>query len=80
MAAVTICSDLGAQETKVSLFPLFLHLFVMKRWDWMPASASSSLVFRMMYSEHKLNKQGDNIQPDVLLSQFGSSLLFNVQF
>ena len=28
-----------------------------------PACASSSLAFRMMYSVHKLNKQGDNIQP-----------------
>jgi len=30
MAAVTICSDSGAQENKVSLFPLFPHLFAMK--------------------------------------------------
>ena len=32
MAAVTICSDLGAQKNKVSLslFPLFPHLFAMK--------------------------------------------------
>ena len=28
-----------------------------------PASASSSLAFHMMYSTYKLNKQGDNIQP-----------------
>ena len=28
-----------------------------------PACASSSLGFRMMYSAYKLNKQGDNIQP-----------------
>ena len=28
-----------------------------------PACASSSLAFRMMYSACKLNKQGDNIQP-----------------
>ena len=27
-----------------------------------PACASSSLAFRMMYSAYKLNKQGDNIQ------------------
>ena len=33
-----------------------------------------------MYSAYKLNKQGDNIQPDVLLSLFGTSLLFHVQF
>ena len=30
MAAVTICSDFGAQQNKVSLFPFFLHLFAMK--------------------------------------------------
>ena len=28
-----------------------------------PACASSSLAFCMMYSAYKLNKQGDNIQP-----------------
>ena len=30
MAAVTICSDFGAQKNSLSLFPLFPHLFVMK--------------------------------------------------
>ena len=30
MAAVTICSDFGAPQNKVSLFPLFPHLFGMK--------------------------------------------------
>ena len=30
MAAVTICSDFGAQENKVSLFPLFPYLFTSK--------------------------------------------------
>ena len=33
------CSDFGAQENSLSLFPLFLHLFVMKWWDWMPWSS-----------------------------------------
>ena len=42
--------------------------------------ASFSLAFHMMYSAHKLNKQGDNRQPWLLLSQFGTSLLFHVQF
>ena len=45
-----------------------------------PACASSSPAFRMMYSAYKLNKQVDNIRLDVLLSQFGTSLLFYVQF
>ena len=30
MAAVTISSEFGAQENKVSRFPLFPHLFAMK--------------------------------------------------
>ena len=31
MAAVTVCSDFGAQENKsLSLFPFFPHLFAMK--------------------------------------------------
>ena len=38
MTAVTICSDFGAQENKVRLFPLFPHLFAKKWWDWMPLS------------------------------------------
>ena len=29
-AAVTICSDFGAQENSLSLFPLFSHLYAMK--------------------------------------------------
>ena len=37
MAAVTICSDFGAQENEsLSQFPLFPHLFAMKWWDQMP--------------------------------------------
>ena len=32
MAAVTICSDFGAQENKIC--HCFLHLFAMKWWDW----------------------------------------------
>ena len=39
MAAVTICSDFRVQENKrLSLFPLFPHLFAMKWWDQMPWS------------------------------------------
>ena len=36
MAAAIICSDFGAQENSLSLFPLFFHLFAMNWWDWMP--------------------------------------------
>ena len=39
MAAINIYSDFGAQENKMSLFPLFSHLFAKKWWDWMPWSS-----------------------------------------
>ena len=53
--------------------------------DISPGNLDSSLCFiqpsiYMMYSAQKLNKQGDNIQPDVLLSQFWTSSLFHIQF
>ena len=36
MAAITICSDFGAQKKQsLTLFPLFPHLFPMKGWDQM---------------------------------------------
>ena len=38
VASVTICSDFGAQENSLSLFPLFSHLFAMKWWNQMPWS------------------------------------------
>ena len=41
-----------------------------------PACASSSPAFWMMYSAYKFNKQGDNIQSWCILSQFWTSLLF----
>ena len=41
MAAVTICSDFGAQKNSLTLFPLFPHLFPMKWWDRMPWSSFS---------------------------------------
>ena len=45
-----------------------------------PACASSSPAFCMMYSAHKLNKQGDNIQPWHTPFPVLNSLLFHVQF
>ena len=118
MAAITICSDFGAQENKnchcFHFFPIFLpwghgigchDLSFFECWVFKPAFSLSSftlfqrlfcssslsavrlvssaylrllvflltilisacdsfsLVFRMMYSAYKLNKQGDNIQP-----------------
>ena len=58
----------------------YLRLLIFLLAILIPACASSSPPFLMMYSAYKLNKQGDNIQPDVLLFLFGASLLFDVQF
>ena len=41
----------------------YLRLYIFLPAIWIPACASSSPVFLMMYSAYKLNKQGDNIQP-----------------
>ena len=42
---------------------VYLRLFIFLPAILIPACASSSLAFHMMYSAYKLNKQGDNIQP-----------------
>ena len=110
MAAVTICSDFGAQENNVChCFPIYLpwsdgtgcrfecwvlsqlfhsllspssrgslvslcflplelssaylRLLIFLPAILIPACASSSPAFFMMYSAYELNKQGDNIQP-----------------
>ena len=105
MAAVTICSDFGAQKNKVSVslvspsishevmgpdatvsvfkmlifkptFSLYSFTFCHKGGVicisevidifpaiLIPACASSSPAFLMMYSAYKLNKQSGNIQP-----------------
>ena len=41
----------------------YLRLLIFLPANLIPACASSSPVFLMMYSAYKLNKQGDNIQP-----------------
>ena len=41
----------------------YLRLLIFLLAILIPACASSSLEFRMMYSAYRLNKQGDNIQP-----------------
>ena len=41
----------------------YLRLLIFLPAVLIPACASSSLTFCMMYSAYKLNKQGDNIQP-----------------
>ena len=57
----------------------YLRLLIFLLAILIPACASSSPAFLMMYSALKLNKQDDNIQPDVLLFLFGTSLLFHVR-
>ena len=69
-----LSSSLSAIRMVSSAYVRFLWAMLI------PACASSSLPFPMMYSAHKLNKQGDDISLDILLSQFGTSLLFHVQF
>ena len=41
----------------------YLRLLILLPAILIPACASSSPAFHMMYSAYKLNKQGDNIQP-----------------
>ena len=45
------------------LLSAYLGLLIFLPAILIPACASSSPVFLMMYSAYKLNKQGDNIQP-----------------
>ena len=42
---------------------VYLRLLIFLTTILIPACASSSLAFHMMYFAYKLNKQGDNIQP-----------------
>ena len=58
----------------------FLRLLIFLPEILIPARASSSLAFCMMYSVYKLNKQGDDILPWCAPFPFGTSLLFHVQF
>ena len=56
----------------------YLRLCIFLLAILIPACASSSSAFLMMYSAYKLNMQGDSL--DALLSPFGTSLLFHVHF
>ena len=56
----------------------YLRLLIFLMAILIPACASSSPAFQMMYSACKLNKQGDSIQPWRAPSQFGTSVLFHV--
>ena len=57
----------------------YLRLLIFLLAILIPACASSSPAFLMMYSR-EVNKQVTIYSPDVLLSQFGTSLLVHVQF
>ena len=50
-------------STKRVMSSVYLRLLIFLLAVLILACASSSLVFLMMYSAYKLNKQGDNIQP-----------------
>ena len=45
------------------VFSAYLRLLIFLPTILIPACASSSPAFHMMYSVYRLNKQGDNIQP-----------------
>ena len=49
---------------------VYLRLLIFLLAILIPACDSSNLAFHMIYSAYKLNKQGDNMQLYVLLSQF----------
>ena len=71
-----ISSSLSAIRVMLSAY---LRLLIFLPAILIPACASSSPVFLMMYSAYQLNKQGDNIQPWRTPFPFGTSL-FHVQF
>ena len=56
----------------------YLRLLIFLQATLIPACASSSPAFLVMYSSYKLNKLGDNIQPWHTPSLFGTSPLFHV--
>ena len=60
--------------------PAYLRLLMFLPAILMPACASSSPGFYIMYSAYKIIKQGDNKHPWGTPCQFGASLLFHVQF
>ena len=70
-------SLLSAIRVVSSIYP---RLLIFLPAILIPACASSSPAFLMMYSAYTLNKQGDNMQPWCIPFLFGTSLLFHVQF
>ena len=58
----------------------YLRLLIFLPAFLISACESSNLAFHMMYSDYKLNMQGDIYSLDILLSQFWTSSLFHVWF
>ena len=70
-------SSLSARRVVSSVY---LRLLIFLPAILIPACASSSLAFHMMYSACKLNKQGDYIQPWHTPFPIWTSPLFHVRF
>ena len=69
---------LGLISFRIYWFDLLAVQKTLKSLQHHNSKASSSPAFHKMYSAYTLNKQDDNIWPDVILSQFGTSLLFHM--
>ena len=61
LSKISLLLEAGSAIRVVSSAYLKLLIFLLE--ILIPACASSSLAFYVMYSAYKLNKQGDNIQP-----------------
>ena len=81
MAAVTICSDFGAQENSLSVFPLFPHLFVMKWWDQMPWSLFFEcwVISQLFHSSLSLSPRGSSLSAIRVVSSAYLRLLIFLQ-
>ena len=64
----------------ITVVSAYLRLLIFLLAILIPACASSSPAFLMMYSAYKSNEQGENIQPWCTPFQIWNSLLFHVQF
>ena len=57
------CLQRSSSSLSVKRISAYLRLLIVLLAILIPACASSSPMFLMMFSAYKLNKQGDNIQP-----------------
>ena len=66
LSSFTVIKSLSSSSSLSAIrvvSPAYLRLLIFLLEILIPARASSSPAFLMMYSAYKLNKQGDNIQP-----------------